>query len=137
MGVASSIGPASGIDYSTLLTGLTQAHQKSIDALGLRIDALESKNQAILSLSAMMTGLKMAAMSFTTSAIFRSTTATSANSSIMTALAGVGTPTGSYSFSVQRLASASQMVSQGFKDTTSKLGLTGNLTLQLGGGKLD
>ncbi|MCL2645977.1 MAG: flagellar filament capping protein FliD [Phycisphaerales bacterium] len=137
MSATSSIGPISGIDYGALITGLTQSQQSSIDALTTRINTLDSQNQAILALSAMMTSLKLAATSFTTSAIFRSATATSANPSIMSALAGVGTPTGSYSFNVQRLASASQMVSQGFNDTTTALGFSGNITLQLGGGKLD
>jgi len=84
-----------------------------------------------------MTGLKVAAASFSSSAVFRAATATSANPNIINATAGMGTPNGNYSFNVQRLASASQQATQGFSNSTTALGLTGNLTLQLGGGKLD
>src|ERR1051325_7107403 len=135
MSVSASVGPLSGIDYGKLLTGLTQSQQASIDSIGKRMTTLDDKNNAILSLSALMTGLKVASTGFMTSAIFRSATATSANPGVINATAGVGTPTGNYSFNVQRLAAASQAVSQGFADTnTSALGLSGTVTLQLGGG---
>jgi flagellar hook-associated protein 2 len=138
MSASSSVGPVSGIDYGKLITGLTGPEQSAIDAIGTRAQKIDDQNNAILSLSAIMTGLKVASTSFMTSAIFRSAVATSANSNIITANAGVGTPTGNYTFNVQRLASASQMVTQGFADSsTTALGLSGDITLQLGGGRLD
>jgi flagellar hook-associated protein 2 len=137
MGVSSSIGPISGIDYGKLITGLTGLEQQPIDAITTRLGKLDKQNTALLGLSTLMTGLKVAAASFSSSAVFRSATATSANPNVATATAGVGTPVGNYTFNVQRLASASQQVSQGFASSTTALGLSGTIKLQLGGGKLD
>lgn len=137
MTVSSSIGPASGIDYGKLIEGLTGLMQKPIEKLGTRLETLGKQTDALNVLATLMTGLKLSASSFTSAGVFRAATATSANPSILSATAGVGTTTGNYSFNVQRLASASQQVTQGFADQTSALGLTGALKLQLGGGKLD
>ena len=137
MSVSTSIGPVSGIDYGKLIDGLSSLDQKPIDQITTRLTKLDSQNTAILGLSTLLTGLKVASASFTSSAVFRAATATSANTNIITATAGMGTANGNFSFNVQRLASASQQVTQGFASSTSPLGLSGNITLQLGGGKLD
>ncbi len=137
MSVSTSIGPISGIDYGKLITGLTSIEQRPIDQITTRLDKLDQQNTALLGVSTLLTGLKVAAASFTSSAVFRAATATSANPSIINATAGIGTPNGNYSFNVQRLAAASQQVTQGFSSSTAALGLAGNITLQLGGGKLN
>src|SRR4051812_48918853 len=138
MGVSTSIGPVSGIDYGKLITGLIGLEQKPIDDITTRLGKLDKQNTALLGLSTLLTGVKVAAANFTSSAVFRAASATSANPSILGASAGVGTATGNYSFNVQRLASASQQVSQGFADSsTNPLGFSGNIKLQLGGGRLD
>jgi flagellar hook-associated protein 2 len=137
MTVSSSVGPVSGIDYGKLIDGLTGIMQKPIDKLGTRLDTLGKQSDALTGLATLMTGLKLSSTAFTSAGVFRAATATPANPGILSATAGVGTANGNYSFTVQRLASASQQVSQGFADQTSPLGLTGTLKLQLGGGKLD
>src|SRR4051812_6760767 len=114
MTISSSIGPISGIDYGRLITGLTAIEQKPIDDITTRLDKLDKQNTALLGLSTLLTGLKVSSANFVSSAIFRSASATSANSTVATAVAGIGAPTGSYAFNVQRLASASQQVTQGF-----------------------
>ncbi|HWB99565.1 MAG TPA: flagellar cap protein FliD N-terminal domain-containing protein, partial [Bryobacteraceae bacterium] len=125
MSVSASIGPISGIDYGSLINGLIALDQEPIDQLSTRLGTMDQQNNALTSLSTQMTALKISAASFSSTSIFRSATATSANPSVVTATAGVGTPTGTYSFNVQRLASASQMVTQGFSNTTTALGLSG------------
>jgi flagellar hook-associated protein 2 len=137
MTVTASIGPISGIDYGSLITGLSSLEQQPIDQIGKRITALDDQNTALLGLSTLLTGLKLSSANFTSSAVFKSATATTGNPGILTATAGIGTATGNYSFNVQRLASASQQVTQGFSDQNSPLGLAGTIKLQLGGGKLD
>ena len=137
MGVSTSIGPISGIDYGKLITGLISIEQQPIDQITTRLSKLDEQNTALLGVSTLMTGLKLAAASFTSSAVFKSANAVSANTSVVNATAGVGTPNGNYSFNVQRLAAASQQVTQGFASSSSPLGLSGNITLQLGGGVLD
>src|SRR5512140_1057644 len=136
MSVSTSIGPVSGIDYGKLIDGLSSIDQKPIDQITTRLTKLDQQNTAFLGLSTLMTGLKVAAASFASSGVFRAAAATSADPSIINATAGQGTAAGNYSFNVQRLASASQQVTQGFGSTTAALGLSGNITLQLGGGKL-
>src|SRR5690349_14508232 len=121
MTVSASIGPISGIDYGSLITGLSSLEQQPIDQLGTRITALDKQNTALLGLSTLLTGLKLSSASFTSSAVFKSATATSANTGVLNATAGIGTATGNYSFNVQQLASASQQVSQGFSDQSTAL----------------
>jgi flagellar hook-associated protein 2 len=137
MSASTSIGPISGIDYGSLITGLIGLDQQPIDKITTRLTKLDTQHTALLSLSSQLTSLKISSVNFTSSAIFRSATATSANPGVATATAGVGTPAGTYSFNVQRLAAASQMVTQGFSDSATALGKAGDIKLQLGGGKLD
>lgn len=138
MSVSSSVGPISGIDYGKLITGLIGIEQRPIDIITKRLTKLEDQNTAFTSLATKLTSLKLAATNFSSAAIFRAATAASSNTSVLNATAGIGTPIGSYNFIVQRLASASQAVSQGFADTeTTSLGLTGNVKIQLGKGRVD
>src|SRR5690349_20665353 len=134
MSISSSIGPISGINYGNLIDGLTALDQQPIDKLRSRLTTLDSQNNAFTGISALITGLKVSAASFATAAIFRAGTATSSNESVLTAVAGIGTPVGSYQLTVQRLASSSQVASQGFANTTSPLGLAGTLTFGFGKG---
>ena len=126
MSVSASIGPISGIDYGSLITGLTSLEQQPINQIGTRINSLDQQNNALLGVSALLTGLKVSAASFTSSAIFRAATATAADPTVINATAGIGTPVGNYNFNVQRLASASQQVTQGFSSSTAAARFTGN-----------
>ncbi len=138
MSVTSTIGPISGINYGNLITGLTATDQAAIDAITTQTNTLESQSSAFTDLATLMTGLKVSSASFASSAIFRAAAATVANPSILNATAGIGTSVGNYSFNVQRLASASQQVTQGFADANNTpLGLSGTITLQTGGGDLN
>ena len=76
-------------------------------------------------LSAQLTGLKLAATSFSSSAVFRSTTATSSNPSILGASSTISSPVGSYAFTVQRTAAASQVATQGFANALTAIGDSG------------
>ena len=137
MSVTASVGPISGIDYGKLLDGLTAIDQQPIDQITTRVATLTSQSNAFTSLSAQIASLKVSAAAFATSALFRASTATSSDNSVLTATAGTGTPLGSYQLTVQRLAAASQVASQGFSNTTTALGLTGTLTFGFGKGNLD
>ncbi len=137
MSVSASIGPISGIDYGKLLTGLTSFEQQPIDDITTRLGVLDQQQSALTALNALVAGLQISSANFTSASVFKAATATPADPTVLSATAGVGTSTGNYSFNVQRLASASQQVTQGFTDTTSALGLSGTVKLQLGGGDLD
>ncbi|MEI8197133.1 MAG: flagellar cap protein FliD N-terminal domain-containing protein, partial [Phycisphaerae bacterium] len=125
MTVTSSIGPISGIDYGKLIDGLMGIEQRPLDQTNKLLTSLKSQSDAFLSLSAQMTGLKLAATNFTSSAIFRSTTATSSNPNILSATSNLSAPVGSYAFTVQRLAAASQLATQGFASATTAIGTSG------------
>src|SRR5579875_2346577 len=102
MSATSSIGPISGIDYGSLIAGLTSIDQQPIDQIATRLTTLDQQSNAFLTLSAQLTSLKLSAVNFSSSAIFRSATASTNNPAVATATAGVGTPPGTYSFNVQR-----------------------------------
>jgi flagellar hook-associated protein 2 len=138
MSVTASIGPISGINYGALLTGLTQLDQAPIDSANAQIATIGKETDAFNSLATDLTGLKIAGAAFSTSAIFHAATASSSNPNAISATAGIGTPVGSYSFTVQRVASSSQIVSQGFADAnTTQLNQAGNLTFEFGKGTLN
>ena len=136
MGATTTIGPVSGIDYGALITGLTAVDQVGITAVTNRITLLNNQDTALTTLNTLVTGLKISSASFLSSSIFRATATNSANPNVLTATGGVGSPTGNYSFSVQRLAAASQQVTQGFSSSSAALGLNGTFTVQTGGGLL-
>ena len=105
MGVSSSIGPISGIDYGKLITGLTSLDQQPIDDITTQLNTLDQQNcRPARGLSTLMTGLKVSAANFTeTSAVFRAATLPRPPiPAWLTANAGIGTATGNYSFNVQR-----------------------------------
>ncbi len=137
MAVSSGVGLISGVNYTALIAGLTGVDQAEINSIGSRINNLGNQDTALTSLSTLVTGLKISSANFISSSIFKATTASSANTSVINATGGAGTPTGTYNFTVQQLASASQVVTQGFSDSATALGLTGSFTLQTGGGNLD
>jgi flagellar hook-associated protein 2 len=135
--VSSGVGLVSGINYTQLITGLTAVDQSEINAVGGRINNLSNQDAALTSLNTLVTALKVSSASFISSSIFKATTATSSNTSILNATGGIGTPPGNYNFTVQQLAAASQFVTQGFSNSTAALGLSGTITLQTGGGNVD
>jgi flagellar hook-associated protein 2 len=135
--ISSGVGLVSGINYTQLITGLTAVDQSEINSVGARINNLSNQDTALTSLSTLVTSLKLSSASFISSSIFKATTANSANTSIIGATGGIGTPPGNYNFTVQQLASASQIVTQGFSNSTANLGLSGTITLQTGGGNVD
>jgi len=138
MSVSSSIGPASGIDYGKLIEGLMAVEQKPLDKIKTRLDNLDKQNNALLSMSALLTGLKISAINFAGAGVFRASSASTSNASILNATAGIGAPVGSYNFIVQRLAAASQVVTQGFADAdTTQIGTAGNLKFEYGRSRMD
>jgi flagellar hook-associated protein 2 len=138
MTVSASIGPISGIDYGTLLTGLTQLDQAPIDAANAQIATLGKETTAFNSLAADLTALKVDSSGLISGTAFNSAIANSSNPSVLTATAGIGTAVGSYNFTVDRLATSSQIISQGYADSTNTaLGTAGNLTFDFGKGTLN
>ena len=136
MSATTTVGPVSGIDYGALITGLTAVDQAGITAVTNRITILNNQDTAFTALNTLVTGLKISSASFLSSAIFRATATNSANPNVLNATGGIGSPTGNYSFSVQRLAAASQQVTQGFSSSSAALNLSGTFTVQTGGGLL-
>jgi len=138
MSASASIGPISGINYGQLITGLTALDQVPITNLQNQVATIGSENTAFVSLSAMMAQLQISAGSLTTATVFKSSTANSSNSNVATATAGPGTAVGSYQFNVERLATSSQLVTQGYADSTSTaVGQNTTLTFQFGKGQLN
>ena len=103
-----------------------------------RINNLSNQDTALTSLNTLVTALKVSSASFISSSDLQSHQRHQrANTNIINATGGVGTPPGNYNFTVQQLASASQIVTQGFSNSTANLGLSGTITLQTGGGNVD
>lgn len=119
--MASSVGPASGIDYGTMINSLLAIEKQPVNTLSNQVKKLNSQDNSFLSLSAKLTSLQLLANNFTSKAVFRATNATSSNTSVLTATSSIGTATGAYSFTVKQLATSSQIATQGFRSQSTSL----------------
>lgn len=135
-GISTGVGLISGIDTATLIDQLMAIEARpKILAIG-RQTQLQAEQAAFMGLNSKLLSLKTAAGKFYTSKIFRTNTATSSDTSVLTATAGTKAQPGVYNFVVNRLVSTSQLLSKGFADTdTTELGAT-SMSFEWGNGKL-
>jgi flagellar hook-associated protein 2 len=134
--LTTGIGLISGIDTAALIDALITLESGGKTNLQTRLATLQTQQTALLDINARLLNLKSTALGLRTASVFDSATATSSDSSILTASAVGAVQPGSYSFLVKQIVSSSQKVSKGFTNAdTTPVGLT-SLTFELGRGKL-
>ena len=136
-GISSSVGLASGINTGDLIDQLMQIEARSLTAVQERIAEANTEKAAWLSLSAGLLGVQSAANAMGQESTFLSTSATSSSPSVLNATSDVGAAAGSYQFAVRQLVQTDQMISAGFADTDTTAIGAGEITLELGHGRLD
>jgi len=130
----SSPGIGSGLDINGLVTKLVAAERQPED---LRLANQEAGVQATLSglgtLKSALADFDGALATLKDSATYAGRTASSSDTTLVTASATSGASAGTFTLAVSQLASAQKLTSAGFAATTTTVG-TGTLTIQAGGG---
>jgi flagellar hook-associated protein 2 len=119
-GITSGIGLVSGINSAQIIEQLLALESRGKIPTQRRLAGIQQAKTALLDVNARLLNLKNAASNLRLGKSFQTMSAVSADESILSARASSTTPPGSYSFTVGRLVSTSQMLSRGFasKDGT-------------------
>jgi flagellar hook-associated protein 2 len=128
-------GLATGMDTSTIIAGLTKINQQRIDSLKSQESGIATKQSAFVTLQGKVFDLqsKAAALARSAGGSFDGRTATSSDTTSLTATAGTAAMPGTYALTVSSLAQANQIASGGFSDPNAQI-KQGTLTLQVGAG---
>lgn len=136
-GITSGVGLVSGINSAQIIEQLLALEGRGKLPIQRRLAAIQGSKTALLDVNARLLNLKNATSALRVGKTFQTMSAVSADDTVLTARASSSTPPGSYSFTVGRLVSTSQMLSRGFasKDATP-LGLD-SMTFEWGDASLE
>lgn len=131
--MAGLLGVGSGIDIDSIVTALVNAEKapktQQLDRLET---ATTSRFSALGTLKGSLSSLQTTIQGLNKSALFDSRTASSNNSSVLTAKAASSVAAGKYSVQVQQLASSSKVALQSVPSSTSTKFNSGTLTISAG-----
>lgn len=128
-------GLISGIDTASIVDSLMKLESGARNLVEDRQTVVEDKRLAVMDLSALMVSLKVRLASVRATRGVSTVSASSSNSSILSATTSVGASAGTHQFTVARLAVTQQFLGTGVASKTSILG-TGTLTLRDGAARL-
>jgi flagellar hook-associated protein 2 len=126
-------GLASGIDTGSLTTSLMAVANQPLDQLNARKAQVDSASATVSGLANRLSSLKAAALALSTNVGFASFSASSSDPGVVATASGSGS-IGSYAVSVEALASSQKARSTTFLSSTTALGQSGSLALQVGSG---
>ncbi|MBV8272971.1 MAG: flagellar filament capping protein FliD [Cupriavidus sp.] len=138
-GLISNLGVGSGLYLSSLLDQLTQAEQVPLTAITQQQQSYQTKLSAYGQLQSMLGAFQASANQLGNPSFFQATTASSSNTSVLSATGSNTAATGTYAVNVTQLAQAQSLVSKGQTSQTTALG-TGTIHIDFGsitGGTLD
>ena len=129
-------GIVSGFDSTSIIESLLGFQQTQIDTFNSRKSEIAVQQSAFKSIEAQMLTMQgaISKLNRATNSVFDVQNATSSDNDILTATAGNGAANGVYSLTVNALATAHQLGSQGISSTTSEVA-TGDYTIQVGDGE--
>lgn len=132
-------GLGNGVDFGQVVTELAKVQRLPIDALTAKQKDLQTKLTDYGTLGNKLLALQSAANALRLSSSFDRSATTVSDDTVLTAQAGAGAATGSYSIQVSQLAKANQITNKAAKavaDTTTAIvsGGTGTFTFKVGSG---
>ena len=128
-------GLMSGLDTGALIDAIMAVERRSVTLLEARQARVNVQLEAFRALNTKLLAFQTAAQALSGSSAFRARAVSVSDESILTATAASGAATGTCAVTVQALARAHQIASQGYADTdTATLG-TGTLQIQIGDGE--
>ena len=133
MGISSTTGLISGLNYQALIQALVLSNTNAITALTNRQNGIKAVRDGVNSLSANLLSLSVSTTQLGLSSTFQNFKADTSDSTQLTAIAQSSAAGGSRSFQVLRLASAQQVLSKGFVNTDQQPVGTGTISISSGG----
>ncbi len=124
-------GPASGINYSQILAALQQYLSQPITVLQTQEGVYNNQLSAWQTIGTDLTNLNNAAQALASPSLMQSYTANSSNTSVATATASSSALPGTYSFTVNQLAQANEIGSQGVASTSTTVAGSGTGTFNI------
>ena len=119
-------GLASGINWTSIINDMAQAESAPITQWQSQQATLNTENSAHKTIGTDLTNLQSDATTLSSPSFLASATATSSDSLVASASAQSGTPFGTYSFSVSKLATAA--VQNGSKVTAQPISTSGDVS---------
>ena len=137
--ITSGIGLVSGINTADLIDQLLAIEARPQQFVRQRNTVLTTQQVAFQDINAKLLVLKLSADSFVTNKIFNSTSSSSSDESVLTVSSGTSSVAGTYDFTVSRLVTTQQLITNGFvdQDTAPVAPSGGTLTFEFGEGRLD
>ena len=126
-------GLVTGFDTASIIEGLVSFQQSQIQTLNARKSKIATQQAAFKSIEARLLTLRSAGtrLNRITASVFDIKAAQSSDESILTAAASTKAAVGSYTFTVNSLAQAQQIGSQGLNSSSAAVA-KGTITLQVG-----
>jgi flagellar hook-associated protein 2 len=134
MATISSLGTGSGLDLSGMLTKLMAVEQLPVTQLQTKEATYTAKLTAVGTLKSATAAFQTASDALAASTLFQGNTATSSNTSVISATASTAAKTGTYNLNVLANAQAQTLASATFASMTDPLNGTsaGQLKIELG-----
>ncbi len=131
-------GLVSGLNTDQIVQALLAPEQQQITDLQNQQAQITQQESAYNNIQSYLTALQtsLSGLSSTTNSVFDGRTATSSNSSVATASASSGAAPGVYNFTVNSLAQAQEISSQGFDSSSSAI-TQGTFQFQVGSGAVN
>jgi flagellar hook-associated protein 2 len=134
--ITSSVGLISGINTGSIIDQLIAIEQQPVTQLQAQIANNTAQQSAFTAFQSQLSTIQSVGQALERPLTWASATATSSNTSALTATASPGASTGSFQFNVAQLVTAQQSISNGYGSNSSLVG-AGNITVTLGGGNLN
>ena len=125
-------GPESGINYTAILNALDQALSAPITLMQAQETPLNNQLSAWQNIGSDISALSSSASALGEPSLYQTYTATSSNTSVATATASSSAIPGTYNFTVNQLAQAAEIASQGIAATSTTVG-TGTFGITVNG----
>ena len=136
-GISSSVGLISGINSAEIIDQLMKLESVQVNQMSNRVSILEIQRTAFMDLAARLLSARNAAASFSKPVFFKEYAAQSSNESVLTATASADALPGTYSFRVHSLVSNHALLSKGFADADRTPVGAGELTIEVGDGRIN
>lgn len=135
--IYSGVGLISGINTAQLIEQLIAIDARPKTILQNRVTVLNSQATALQEINAKLLALKGAVSTLVSPNLFKTTTAASSDSTVLTASTRSTATPGTYTFQVSRLVSTQQCISRGFSDADTTPVGSGTITIESGSARLE
>ena len=128
-------GLISGLNTSDLIDQIIDAERASVRLLETRQAKASALRSVFQTLNSKLLALETSARALTSASAFRGRTVSVSDTSVLDVAVASGATAGTYEVTVDSLAAAHRIASQGFADTASTTLGTGEIQIQVGNGE--